>query len=379
MKKILFSTAVLACLGLVLFLMFRSKDKIEPDMAARTATESFSPARTGKAVLENVTDWYEAVGTVRPGSETRTQAQITAQVVAVNVKPGASVKKGQLLITLDNRRFLSRLDQARQAQKAAIAAEKQAEQAVIAAQAAFSRTESAYNRTRKYFASQAATEVDLEKAEAAFLQAKAELGRVKESILAATAGIQQAREVVNEAEIALGYTEIKAPADSEVLKRMVEPGDLALPGRPLLVLKTSEQLRLEAFVREGLINKVKPGDTIRVIIDTLATTVNADVEEIIPYADPQTRTFLVKASLPEIDGLFPGMFAKLLIPVKEHQAVLIPDSAVRRVGQLELLHVKRDTGWRLQYIKTGRLFDDRIEVLSGLSGGETIALGGAKE
>ncbi len=132
-------------------------------------------------------------------------------------------------------------------------------------------------------------------------------------------------------------------------------------------------MRLEAFVREGLINKVKSGDTISVTIDTLATTVTADVEEIIPYADPQTRTFLVKALLPEIDGLFPGMFGKLLIPVKQRQAVLIPGAAVRRVGQLEMLYVKTDAGWRLQYIKTGRLFDNRIEVLSGLSGGETIA------
>ena len=87
---------------------------------------------------------------------------------------------------------------------------------------------------------------------------------------------------------------------------------------------------------------MKSGDTISVTIDTLATTVTADVEEIILYADPQTRTFLVKALLPEIDGLFPGMFGKLLIPVRQRQAVLIPDAAVRREGQLEMLYVKTD-------------------------------------
>ena len=383
MKKFLFSVVVLACLGTALFLIFRPKDKIDPGMTIKTGIENFSPAGTGEAIVDMVTDWYEAVGTVRPQSEIKIQARITAQVVDVKVRPGNKVKKGQLLISLDNRQFLSRLDQARQARKAAVAAEKQAGQAVIAAQAAFSRIESTYNRTRKYFDSQAATKVDLEKAEAAFLQAKAETGRAKEALSAATAGIHGAREVVNEAEIALGYTEIKAPAGAEILKRMVEPGDMALPGQTLLVLKTSDQLRLEAFVREGLINKVKFGDTISVTIDTLATTVTADVEEIIPYADPQTRTFLVKALLPEIDGLFPGMFGKLLIPVKQRRAVLIPGAAVRRVGQLEMLYVKTDPGWRLQYIKTGRLFDNRIEVLSGLSGGETIAISygraGAKE
>jgi multidrug efflux pump subunit AcrA (membrane-fusion protein) len=105
---------------------------------------------------------------------------------------------------------------------------------------------------------------------------------------------------------------------------------------------------------------------------TLNQRVDATVEEIIPYADPQTRTFLVKAALPTLQGLYPGMFGKLLIPVEEHKVVLVPRVAVRRVGQLELIYVKEDEAWHTRYIKTGQAHDTHVEVLSGLAGGETI-------
>ncbi|MCP4349961.1 MAG: HlyD family efflux transporter periplasmic adaptor subunit [Desulfobacterales bacterium] len=179
------------------------------------------------------------------------------------------------------------------------------------------------------------------------------------------AGIKHAQEVIKEAEIGLGYTEIKAPESGEVLKRLVEPGNLALPGKPLVILQITGSLRLEAYVREGLIRKVKPGAELQVAITTLNETANAKVEEIIPYADPQTRTFLVKVSLPHITGLYPGMFGKLLIPVQEHQVVAIPGKAVRNVGQLELVSIREKNTWKTRFVKTGKKIGDKVEVLSG--------------
>ena len=135
------------------------------------------------------------------------------------------------------------------------------------------------------------------------------------------------------------------------MKRLVEPGDLAFPGKSLIFLQTSEYLRLEAFVREGLIKQVEPGRDLSVTIDTLGKTVDAVVEEIVPYADPQTRTFLVKAAIPHMPGVYPGMYGKLLIPVNEHQVVVVPRHVVRQVGQLELVKVKEGDQWktRLSY------------------------------
>ena len=100
----------------------------------------------------------------------------------------------------------------------------------------------------------------------------------------------------------------------------------------------------------------------------------AVVEEIVPYADPQSRTFLVKSGLPAMPGLYPGMFGKLRVPAETHEVVTIPAAALRKVGQLELVTVKVNGQWVTRYIKAGRSFDGRIEVLSGLDGGETVGV-----
>jgi len=107
-------------------------------------------------------------------------------------------------------------------------------------------------------------------------------------------------------------------------------------------------------------------------IATLGKEVQTDVEEIIPYADPQTRTFLVKASLPPINGLYPGMFGKLRIPVQTENVVVIPENALRIVGQLEMVTVKEGDRWTRRYIKTGRRLDKHVEVLAGLKGDEVL-------
>ena len=169
---------------------------------------------------------------------------------------------------------------------------------------------------------------------------------------------------------------ITAPEDGEILGRLAEPGDLALPGKPLIIIQTAAHLRMEAYVREGLIRKVGPGTRMSVYINTLDKTLDAVVEEIVPYADPQTRTFLVKTTLPPTPGLYPGMFGRLMIPVKVHDAVVIPEAAVRRVGQLELVSVRDQDAWHCRYIQTGNRIDAGLEVLSGLSGGETLRLWG---
>jgi multidrug efflux pump subunit AcrA (membrane-fusion protein) len=140
---------------------------------------------------------------------------------------------------------------------------------------------------------------------------------------------------------------------------------MAMPGKPLAILRTSGSLRIEAYVREGLISKVTPGMELDVDIKTLGTRAKAVVSEIVPYADPRTRTFLVKADLPAIAGIFPGMYGKLLIPVMDSDEVTIPEKAIQTIGQLQLVMVKDGETWKRRYIKVGTpLPDGRVEVLS---------------
>lgn len=371
-KKIIKPILLFSISLILAFWGVKFNSNIAPNEVQAASKNGGAPKNIGQASVQTITEYYEAVGTVRPVTEVSIESQVTAQVLDVKVKPGDKVFKSQLLLSLDNRQLTSRLDQEKQTLKTAISEKEQAKQTIIAAKAAFTEAESNYKRTKIYFESQAATPQDMEKAESAYLQAKATLNRAKGTLSASESKIRQTEEIVKEAGIALGYTEIRAPENGKVLKRFVEQGDLALLGKPLIILQTTSLLRLEAYVREGLIRKIQPGTTLKVTINTLNETVTVTVEEIIPYADPQTRTFLVKALLPRISGIYPGMFGKLLIPVKDLQVVVIPKIAVRNIGQLELVKVKENGIWKTRFIKTGKTIGDKVEVLSGLLGNETI-------
>ncbi len=297
--------------GIVLaFLVVR--DRVGPGMV-RPEPSVEMKEKTVQAEIKAITEWYEAVGTVRPGMETRIEAQLSAQVVDVLVRAGDMVEKDQVLVVLDQRQMDTRLSQARQALKTAISYKGQEHQSLNAAQAAFNEAEADHKRIKNYFESQAATKQELERAESRFLQAVAGLKRAREAMEGAVAGIRQAEEMVREAEIFIDYTRVMAPAEGTVLERLIEPGDMALPGKTLILLKTSNALRLEAFVREGLIRNVEPGATLSAVITTLDQTVAARVDEIIPYADPKTRTFLVKATLPiRVRKLIPLQLARIV-------------------------------------------------------------------
>ncbi|MBF0199801.1 MAG: efflux RND transporter periplasmic adaptor subunit [Desulfamplus sp.] len=339
------------------------------------AIGDYRPEETVQASRETIVQTYTAVGTVKPRSETRIEAQIQARIEKVHFQAGDRVKKGDILITLDDRQALSRLDGAKASLGTAVAARQQAIQAVAGAQAAHSEARLNYDRIKSYFESNAATKQELEMAESTYTQASASLTRAKDALKGAESGIRQATEFVEETRIGLGFSKIPAPSSGEVIRRMVEPGDMAMPGKPLIFLRTESGFRIEAHVREGLIHKVVPGMELSAEITSINATCPAHVEEIIPYADPDTRTFLVKALLPDLEGLYPGMYGKLLIPDTSRDVVLLPMGAVIHMGQLEMVMVNTDKGWQLRYIKTGKQSGDMVEVLSGLSGGETVGTG----
>ncbi|NDV26719.1 efflux RND transporter periplasmic adaptor subunit [Desulfovibrio sp. JC010] len=340
-----------------------------------SARSGDAPARRAVAELVSVPVVYEAVGTVRPETEASIEAQVTGKVLKVLVRSGQKVRKGDKLIVLDNREFKTRLESAQQGLQSAQAAERQAREAINAAKAESDTATATWKRMKKLFADKVATQDELDRVEANYLKAKAALAQAGDGLDAASAGVRQARKGVEGARINLGYTAITAQADGEVAKRMVEPGDLAFPGKPLMLIQTGGALRLEALVREGVIGQVRIGQKLGVDIQALGERAEAVVEEVVPSADPLTRTFLVKAGLDPLPGLYPGMFGRLLIPVSEKEVVLVPAKAVSRVGQLETVLVQSGENWEPVYVRSGAGHGSKLEILSGLSGNETVGFG----
>jgi len=336
------------------------------------------PVAEAKAEMAAIPEVVEAVGTVRPRTEVQVEAQVSGRVLKVNVRAGDTVARGDVLVVLEDREYRTRLERAAQGRQSAAAQREQARQAVAAARAGLTEAEAQYRRLQSLHAEKVVTTRELEQAESSYLQAKAALAQAQDGLAAAEAGVGQAGKAQEEAQIGLDYATVRAPEAGEVAKRLVEPGDVASPGKTLLVLQTPGALRLEAYVREGLIARARVGTELPVAIGAAGESpsgpVTGVVEEVVPAADPATRTFLVKVGLPALPGVYPGMFGRLLVPAGERSAVLVPAGAVRRVGQLETVAVREAGAWRSVYVKAGARRDSRVEILAGLSGNETVGL-----
>ncbi len=201
-----------------------------------------------------------------------------------------------------------------------------------------------------------------------------------EAISVAAAQAQQARAEVRSAEAGLSYAEIAAPFDGRVVRRLVDPGSMATPGSPLLVVEGGE-FRLEAPVPESLLRSVRLGEKIPVRVDALKNgLIVSTVREVAPKADAAAHTFLVKLGLPAGPGVKSGMFGRAMIPAGSTVRTLIPaGSAWERDGLHYVFALTHDGIARLRIVTLGARLGDQVDVLSGLASGDRIVMGDLSE
>ena len=335
-------------------------------------------------------------GTVRSRTEARVSARIMAQVREIRVVEGQTVCGAgskecapTVLAVLDDRDIQARIRQA-ESQISALesagrsaAAKLEAAQAQIAAsQATLRKVLADYQRYEELERQQVATPQQLDHARAQRDVAQAQTAASVQDAGAARAETQrvkaqqeQAEAALAEARIALSYTVIEAPFSGKVLQKLVNTGDMAAAGQPLFYLETAAQPELHAVVSESLIAKLKPAEELATEIDSLGRTFTGRVREIVPSADPATRTILVKVGLPPDPDLVNGLFGRIRVPYGTHEAVVIPAEAVTETGQLTLVQaVGPDGNLQRRFVTLGERHGTLVEVLSGLREGEEVAV-----
>lgn len=288
----------------------------------------------------------EAVGTVGSRVVATVASKVMATVLEVRVGVGTTVQQGAVLIRLDGRDLVAQL--------------RAAEAGVGGARAEFARAAADHKRFSDLITRGSVTQQEYEAVRARYAAAQSQL--------------QAAEQAVVQARVAVGYADITAPMDAVVAEKMIDAGDLALPGKPLLVLHDPRQLRIEAGVPEELAPRVEIGAAVTVRVDAVGKTFATRIDELIPRADPVTRTIAVRAALPAGEGLQPGMFGRLTIPAGAVRILSIPRRAVRQIGQLESVQVMTPHGPRSRHVQTGAVRDDEVEILAGLEPGESVLL-----
>lgn len=340
-------------------------DKAPADAAAPIAVT------VAPVTMAEIAEAIEAGGVVQARTTATLTARILAPVREVRVSPGDRVRSGQVLIVLDGRDLSAGARGARAAALAAgqgstaAAAERQsAEAGLVLARATHARIAGLH-------AKRSATAQELDDATASLRAAEARAAGAAARAQQAESAIEGASAASEAAATTESYAVITAPFDGVVTEKLVEPGNMASPGAPLLRIEDTRGFRLEVRVDESRVGQIQPGATVPVALDSgvggATTTVSGTVTEISRAVDADTRAFLVKVSLPDWSGLRSGLFGRARFAGTTRKALTVPADAIVKRGQVTSVFVV-DNG-----VARSRLVDLRgNEVLAGLSEKESV-------
>ncbi len=296
-------------------------------------------------------EYIETSGTVKARTTSIVASRTMGTITSITVKEGDRVRAGQVLATIDDSDLVQRV---RAAEKGVEAARQQKALADIT-----------YQRYKNLHDEKALTGQELDQVETQKKVADMEYER--------------AQAMHQEARVYQGFTRVTAPVSGVVTEKKADMGSTAVPGNPLFTIEDTSGYRIEANIDEKLAGRVKQGMEVTVSIEALGRELKGVITEVVPSVDPNTRTFLVKIAVSG-DALKNGFYGKVSIPVGKKDALLVSRKAIVEKGQLTGVYVV-DANSIITYrlIRAGRIYGDKVEILSGLSPNERIIIDGAEK
>jgi multidrug efflux pump subunit AcrA (membrane-fusion protein) len=328
---------------------------------------------------------FEAGGVVRARAVASVVARIMAEVRTVLVKPGDRVRAGQPLVQLDARELQAHQNRAEAGFGATQQSAALAEADRLAAEAGLALARLTFDRVSGLRTKNSATQHELDEATAALRGAEARLKVAEARAAEAKAAIASASAGATVAQVTASYATLTAPFDGLVTEKMVDAGNMATPGMPLLTVEDTRGFRLEVRIDESRATFVRAGDAVDVRLDQGSapgaspadrqTVVRGRVAEVARMLDPGSHAFVVKIDLPDTTGLRSGMFGRATFAGDTHRGLAMPDAALTRRGQLAFAFVVDDTQRaRLRLLNVSDAAAGLVEVRSGLVAGERVVV-----
>jgi len=289
--------------------------------------------------------------TVEAVRDATLSTQVPGSIVNIRVKAGDRVQAGQVLLELDGR---AAQQQVQGAQAQWLAARTQQ---TLAAQE--------LERQRELFKKQYIAQAALDRAQAQFDAAKAQV-----QALAANTQAAQAQR---------GFFLVRAPFSGVISQVPVSVGDMAMPGRPLVVMHDPSALRVRGALPQTLKGAAERSKVaLRYEVPGVSSGLQSPASvELIPAVDAATHTMDLRLLLSrEVTGLTPGMHARIWLPAPEGvlpKGLWLPTSAVVRRGEMTGIYVLNAQGQPLlRQVRLGREEGQQVEVLSGVKAGESV-------
>lgn len=289
-------------------------------------------------------------GEVKGRYESQLAFQVGGKVSRRHVDLGSRVKAGDVLMEIDTKDIKE--------------SENMAAAQVEAAKAQLVLAEANLNRYRKLYE------------EAAVSQAQYDQFRT--SYDSAMAAVRQAEAQYAQSKNAFLYSKLTADVDGVVSAVAAEAGQVVAAGQSVVTLVRDGDLEVEIQLPENRLQSIFEGTPAAVTFwATGGLTVMGSVREIAPAADPASRTYKVRVSLVQPPSeVRIGMTANVIFASKIEEILTIPLSAVYQTGETPNVWVVENQAVHLQPIVIDGFGDDRVQVLSGLAGGEVIVTAG---
>ena len=325
------------------------------------------------ATVTTVSDTFEAGGVVRARLTANVASRVMAAVAAVNCRPGDRVARGTVLVTLDGREAAANALAAVSALAAAVETARAADAEVHEAESGLQLAQATHDRVKTLFDKGSATPHEFDEAVGARGSAEARVAAARARAAAAQNARLSAESASRAAETVQSYTAIVAPFDGIVSERLSDPGSMAVPGTPLLVLEDPSDLRLEVPIDQSRAGNVRVGQTIDLRIDGLpdAEWRPGRIVEI-SRIDPASHDFVVKISIADRDFIRTGMFGRARFSGTPRSALTVPAASLIRRGQLTFVLGVDGGIARLRAVVEGVTVGGHVEVLAGLKAGDVV-------
>ena len=351
-------------------------------VAAASAGAQETQFQTATVTTSEIGGAATVGGTVVPFKEVTISAQIPGAVTSMAGLEGTRVAEGETLVTIDDADIVAQ-------RNAALARVYQAQAALQNAQMQYTRElYSPRSNSVSSFPGMGVPSMfdqfftrgfsDAMGQSNSALERQADLYAQTSGVDQAKSGLMQAQAMVEALDVQLRDATQLAPFDGIITQRMVEVGDNVQPGMPLMVFAYTDYLRVEADVPVRLAAGLTEGAIVQARLDIGGAPVEARVAQIFPIADQARHTVKVKFDLPYGTPGGPGMYVEVTVPdtsIPVQGQAAVPTAALVWRGSLPSVFVLEHGEPSLRPVRVGYpVGDDRVSVISGLSGGETVIL-----
>jgi len=367
-----------------------SREKSGAPAANASPSERKIAVTLAQADARDVERSVQIVGTLLAQEEVTLSNEWPTTIARIFVDLGDRVQRGQVLVKLDEREPRLEVERSAANLQAAREAFQRTRQIVDLDRANVERSRAVLSdaqvnlrRFQELLAEGAisasqrdSAQTQVEVGQASLRAAEAQYESDRASVKNAEATVDQAVAALEIAKKRLRDTEIVAPLDGFVRKRLINAGETIKEKTPLMSLVATQALKLQGEVPERFTPQLAPGRSVRVEVEAYpGRNFAGSVTRVSPAVDAESRTFTVEASIPNPGGVLkPGFFAKAsIVTGMERNVPFIPEEAVVSFAGIVKVYVIADGKAQERPVSTGQRRDGWVEILEGVKAGETVA------